>query len=190
MEPIKILSPLQTSQTPLQNATIPGVENMPTQASPTPVKVVIILPTSSYFTSGLRELSRTLAKSMSGFSEQWAYRFQSIVDELVNNAIEFGSRPGENIEITFLSMTNRYIEVFVKDTGTGTGGKKANEIKQFVEERKKADPNTIIGIRGRGLAQIVAKWADVMEFSDNSTGGITAHVIKNFQQDEEFIIPV
>jgi len=160
------------------------------QNDPLPITLKIILPTRSYFSSGLRELSRTLAKNMSGFSEQWAYRFQSVVDELINNAIEFGSKPGETIEITFMSVMNRYIEVFVKDNGTGKRGRKAKEIKRFVKEHKKEDPTHLTGIRGRGLAQIVSKWADSMDFEDNAQGGITAHVIKHFQHDEEIIIPV
>jgi hypothetical protein len=94
------------------------------------------------------------------------------------------------VEITFVSVTNQYIEVFVKDTGTGTGGRSAAEIERFVAERKKADPSTLTDIRGRGLAQIVSKWADTMDFKDNPEGGITAHVIKRFQKDDTLVIPV
>lgn len=165
-------------------------EKTPPQNASQPIRIVITLPTHSYFTSGLRELSRVLAQNMSGFSEQWAYRFQSVVDELVNNAIEFGSRPGESIEITFLSLMNHSIEVFVKDTGTGPGTKTIPEIEAFVEERKNTDPTTITGIRGRGLAQIVSKWVDLLQFQANPAGGITAHVVKNFEKDEALLIPV
>lgn len=154
-----------------------------------PISVVVTIPTSSYFNSGLRELSRTLAEQMAGFSQQWAYRFQSVVDELVNNAIEFGSKPGENIEIKFITLLNQYAEVFVKDTGTGKRGKNAHEIREFIETQKKVHPSTI-GMRGRGLSQIVSKWVDKMEFTDNPNSGITAHVVKYLQQDETLVIPV
>ncbi len=155
-----------------------------------PIRIVVDLPSSSYFMSGIRDLSKTLAKSMAGFSEQWAYRFQSVVDELANNAIEFGSKPGEMIRLTFISSMHEFIEVFVQDSGTGKGGRQASEIQAFVLKRASLDPAALSGIRGRGLAQIVSKWADTLEFEPNERGGITAHVIKKFQKDESLVIPV
>ena len=155
-----------------------------------PVRISVLLPTNAYFTSGIREFCIAIAKNMSGFSDQWAYRFQSVVDELINNAIEFGSRPGEEIRITFMSMEKEYVEVFVEDNGTGIGGKTAADIMAFVQKQAEVDPNTLTSIRGRGLAQIVSKWTDTLEFLQNDHGGITAHVIKRFQADEAMVIPV
>jgi len=73
----------------------------------TPVEIKIIIPTNVYFMTGIRDFTRNIVKNMTGFSDKWAYRFQSIVDELVNNAIEFGSAAGENIEITFISLKSK-----------------------------------------------------------------------------------
>jgi anti-sigma regulatory factor (Ser/Thr protein kinase) len=96
--------------------------------------------------------------NMTGFSEQWAFRFQSVVDELTNNAIEFGSAPGTDIKVTFVSIKDKSIEVFVEDTGTGPIKKNATEMMHWIEERKNVDPTQMLGIRGRGLTQIVANW--------------------------------
>jgi len=150
-----------------------------------PLKITIILPTNAYFMAGIRDFTMTVTQNMTGFSQQWAYRFQSVVDELTNNAIEFGSAVGENITITFVSVKNKYIEVFVKDTGTGTNKKSAADMMQYLESHKNIDPTTITTIRGRGLSQIVANWADSVEFIDNEDGGLTTHVIKNFDSNEQ-----
>ncbi len=150
-----------------------------------PLKITIILPTNAYFMAGIRDFTMTVTQNMTGFSQQWAYRFQSVVDELTNNAIEFGSAPGENIKITFVSVKNKFIEVFVEDTGTGSQKKTAAEMTQYVEDYKNIDPTSITTIRGRGLSQIVANWADTLEFQDNENGGLTAHVVKNFDPNEQ-----
>lgn len=150
-----------------------------------PLKITIILPTNAYFMAGIRDFTMTIAKNLTGFSTAWAYRFQSVVDELTNNAIEFGSAAGKNITITFVSVKNNYIEVFVEDTGTGLKKMSAADLTQYLESHKNIDPTTITSIRGRGLSQIVSHWADKLEFVDNKEGGLTAHAIKYFDANEQ-----
>lgn len=150
-----------------------------------PLKITIILPTNAYFMAGIRDFTMTVTQNMTGFSQQWAYRFQSVVDELTNNAIEFGSAAGQNITITFVSVKNKYIEVFVEDTGTGPKKMSAADMTQYLETHKNINPTTITTIRGRGLSQIVANWADLVEFRDNEKGGLTTHVIKYFDPNEQ-----
>lgn len=150
-----------------------------------PLKITIILPTNAYFMAGIRDFTMTVTRNMTGFSQQWAFRFQSVVDELTNNAIEFGSAPGENITITFVSVKNRYIEVLVADTGTGAKKMSAADMMQYLETHKNINPTTITSIRGRGLSQIVSNWADKVEFFDNDKGGLTAHVVKYFDPNEQ-----
>lgn len=141
------------------------------------VEITITMPTQAYFLSGIRDFTLTLIKNMTEFSEQWAYRFQSIVDELCNNAIEHGSKEGEIIKIVFQSLAKDYIQIVVEDTGTGKEQLKAAEISKLVEERKS---QTILNglIRGRGLPKIVAEWTDELEFTDNEKGGIRVRVRK------------
>jgi len=154
-------------------------------AQETPLKITVILPTNAYFMAGIRDFTMTVTQNMTGFSQQWAFRFQSVVDELTNNAIEFGSAVGQNITITFVSVKNKYIEVFVEDTGTGAKKMTAADMMQYIETHKNINPTTITTIRGRGLSQIVANWADKVEFYDNDKGGLTAHVVKYFDADEQ-----
>jgi anti-sigma regulatory factor (Ser/Thr protein kinase) len=142
-----------------------------------PMKITITLPTNAYFISGIRDFTLGLIRNMTEFSEQWAFRFQSVVDELCNNAIEHGSAPGEEIKITFINHPHESIEIFVEDTGTGKMKLSARELQRIVNERR--SPNyTHIGIRGRGLSKIVAEWTDELEFTDLPTGGIQVRIRK------------
>ncbi|MCK5617352.1 sensor histidine kinase [Candidatus Pacearchaeota archaeon] len=173
---------------PAPDATHPedqSVINKTNAEGEVPIKISIIIPTNAYFISGLRDFTMNVVRNMTGFSEQWAFRFQSVVDELVNNAIEFGSASGKDVKITFISKKGKSIEIFVEDTGTGVSKKTAHEMTSFVEEGIHMDPTKITSIRGRGLAQIVANWTDVLEFKDNPNGGLTAHVVKYLEGGEQ-----
>lgn len=149
------------------------------------VKISVTIPTNAYFMSGIRDFTMNVVKNMTGFSDQWAFRFQSVVDELANNAIEFGSKQGTEIKITFISKRNKSIEIFVEDTGTGPKKTTADQMVRLLEERKNINPAKITSIRGRGLSQIVANWTDVLEFKDNDAGGITVHIIKYIEGVEK-----
>lgn len=142
-----------------------------------PMEITITLPTNAYFVSGIRDFTLNLIRNMTQFSEQWAFRFQSVVDELCNNAIEHGSRPGDSIKITFINHTNESIEIIVRDAGTGKVKIRAEELTRIVKER--SDPHYVhVGIRGRGLSKIVAEWTDELEFKDTEEGGIEVRVKK------------
>ena len=158
---------------------------METNTNSAPLKITVILPTNAYFLSGVRDFTMNIVRNLTGFSEQWAYRFQSVVDELCNNAIEYGSAVGKEIKITFLSVPGKRIEVFVEDTGTSAVKKTAQEMMALVSQRRNIDPTKITGLRGRGLAQIVANWTDTLEYLDNEQGGLTVHVVKNLEQGEK-----
>jgi len=147
-------------------------------------RITITLPTNAYFMSGIRDFTLSLIKNMTDFSEQWAYRFQSVVDELCNNAIEHGSaKKNEEIKIIFLTKERKYVEIMVEDSGTGPKKMTALELSKLVDQRKNQD-YTEIGIRGRGLAKIVAEWTDELKFEDIENGGIRVR-IKKFLNDPE-----
>lgn len=142
-----------------------------------PIKITIILPTNAYFMSGIRDFTLSMIRNMTHFSEQWAYRFQSVVDELCNNAIEFGSAPGKDIVVTFINHPDESIEITVEDTGTGKLKTNADELKKLVAQR--SQPGYIFKeIRGRGLAKIVAAWTDELEFIDIPNNGIKVRIKK------------
>lgn len=154
-------------------------QKTPDQKIP-PIVISITLPTNAYFISGIRDFTLSLIRNMTEFSEQWAFRFQSVVDELCNNAIEHGSTPGKEIKITFISNPHESLEIKVQDTGTGHHKMSALELTQLVAERR--NPQYVHkGIRGRGLSKIVAEWTDELKFMDKD-GGIEVY-IKKFLKD-------
>lgn len=149
-----------------------------------PMKISITLPTNAYFISGIRDFTLGLIKNTTSFSEQWAFRFQSVVDELCNNAIEYGSSTESDIRITFYLEPQRYIQIDVEDTGTGSKPTTAEEIKALVDKR--SAPDFIVkGIRGRGLSKIVSQWTDELLFADRPEGGLRVTVKKFIDKPEE-----
>ncbi len=156
------------------------LDNIPDE----PMEVSIAFPTQAYFLSGIRDFTLNLVKNVTGFSEQWAFRFQSIVDELCNNAIEFGSAPGDEIKITFITEKSKRITLFVADKGTGPQNNSAEHMKELVEERRTWDHTKTMSIRGRGLPQIVANWTDDLDFIDKEGGGLIVKAVKNLDQDQ------
>lgn len=149
-------------------------------------KITITLPTNAYFMSGIRDFTLNMIKSTTNFPEKWAFRFQSVVDELCNNAIEYGSAPGSEIRIVFLYVKDDYIEISVEDTGTGNRPSTAAELLKLYESRK--EPGYVFsGIRGRGLVKIIGEWSDELRFEDRPQGGLKVTVkkfLKNIRENE------
>lgn len=164
---------------PTQQPAAPAIEQTPAEQTQEikPMEITITLPTNAYFISGIRDFTLNLIRNMTQFSEQWAFRFQSVVDELCNNAIEHGSAPGDIIKITFINNPNNSIEIVVQDSGKGKVKIDAAELTRIVKER--TDPNYVhTGLRGRGLAKIVSEWTDELTFRDIEGGGIEAKIKK------------
>lgn len=158
---------------------------------PAETKISIILPTTAYFMSGVRDFTMTIVQNMTGFAAKWAFRFQSIVDELCNNAIEHGSAPGKEVKVTFISRSGVSIYVSVEDTGTGPSKVTAEEMYTLVKERQAALAcNSFSGIRGRGLAQIVSQWTDELKFDNIDGGGLKVSVLKKLEASENQKSPV
>lgn len=156
------------------------MENLATQKEP--VRISITLPTNAYFMSGIRDFTLSLIKNMTNFNEQWAYRFQAVVDELCNNAIEHGSAKNQEIAVIFQTHPEEgSMEITVEDSGTGATKLSAADMQKLVAERTKPGyPFT--EIRGRGLAKIVHAWTDELEFSDIPGKGLRIRIKKYLQQ--------
>lgn len=148
-----------------------------------PVKITIILPTNAYFVSGIRDFTLSMIKNMTQFSQQWAYRFQSVVDELCNNAIEHGSAKGKDITVQFIQYPDA-IEIIVEDTGTAEKHITAEEMRKLIADRTQ-DGYKFEGIRGRGLSKIVHGWTDELEFSDLQNGGLRVRVKKMLKKEDD-----
>lgn len=153
-----------------------------------PTKITIIIPTQAYFLSGIRDFVVNLTKNLTGFSSQWAYRFQAVVDELCNNAIEHGSAVGESIKVTLISAKNKSLEVWVEDTGTGREKMTAEQLTALYQERRQLVSTQYLGFRGRGLPKIVGEWTDEMLFENNPTGGIKVKVKKYLRKEEDTVL--
>lgn len=162
--------------------TISGSINQNNSAKP--VEIKIELPTNAYFMSGIRDFTLSLIENMTDFSSQWAYRFQSVVDELANNAIEHGSAADDKILVTFFAIANKEIKIIVEDHGHPEKPMKAAQVMAEMEKNKNKDKSEF-SIRGRGLAFIVDKWTDKVEITDRPNGGLRITVTK-FLNDENF----
>lgn len=141
------------------------------------VKITITLPTNAYFISGIRDFTLNLVKSTTNFEERWAYRFQSVIDELCNNAIEYGSAPGSDIRVTFHYKKDDFLKISVEDTGTGKNKLDAAGIQKLFDGRK-SPGYAFTGIRGRGLVKIVGEWSDELKFEDRPEGGLKISITK------------
>lgn len=114
--------------------------------------------------------------------DSFLFKLKLVVDELVNNAIEHGSKEDHDIYIK-IGIENNKISIEVSDDGSkNTKGIKSIDI---IESIKKARENQVTnnlsknGKRGRGLAYIVSDWVDELIIKDNDRGGITVSIIKN-----------
>ena len=152
-----------------------------------PIEITIELPTQAYFVSGIRDFTLYFTQNLTGFSEQWAFRFQAVVDELCNNAIEHGSAPGEKLIITFVSIKDTSFEVSVQDTGTAKEGLNAAQLTALYQERKQLMTKQYLGFRGRGLPKIVGEWSDDVIFEDADGGGIRVEVKKYLRKEEDVV---
>lgn len=148
-----------------------------------PITITITFPTNAYFMSGIRDFTFSMIKNMTQFSEQWAYRFQSIVDELCNNAIEHGSAPMRDVSVIFTYTPEESLEIFVSDSGSGPSKMKAADIEKYIAERR--NPSyTSTDLRGRGLSRIVTEWTDELHFKDLEGGGLQVRAKKNLDRQE------
>lgn len=147
------------------------------------IEIKIEIPTKAYFMSGIRDFTLSMIKNMTDFSENWAYRFQSVVDELCNNAIEHGSEKDSSIKITFIAVPDKHIKIIVEDFGKKDNPITAKEIQEKILNTQKKDIKDL-GIRGRGLAFIVTKWTDKLEILDTENGGHIIQITKNLNDDK------
>lgn len=148
-----------------------------------PTVIRISIPTNVYFLSGIRDFTFDAVHNVAGFSEQWAHRIQTVVDELVNNAIEHGSQPGEEIGVEFEIEEQHSIAVSVRNGPHGKTHLTATELNAKVAEQKQLGDTPRIGLRGRGIT-IIANWCDEVAFTDLPDGGLVARAKKYYHPEE------
>lgn len=182
-------TPNQLEQTPEQaQAELSPVEANLIPLDERPTEITITIPTQAYFMSGIRDFVVNLTKNLTGFSSQWAFRFQAVVDELCNNAIEHGSAAGERITVTLISTKGKSLEVWVSDTGTGKEKMNAQQLTALFQERRQVMTAQYLGFRGRGLPKIIGEWTDEIVFEDVPTGGLKVKVKKYLRKEEDTVL--
>jgi anti-sigma regulatory factor (Ser/Thr protein kinase) len=151
-----------------------------------PTEIKIVIPTQAYFMSGIRDFVVNLTQNMTGFPKKWAFRFQAVVDELCNNAIEHGSQAGDMIHISLISSKGEFLEVMVEDSGNGQSKMNAKQMEALLQERKQMlSGKQYMGFRGRGLPQIVGEWTDELTFEDTESGGLRIKVKKYLREEDK-----
>ena len=137
-----------------------------------PEVLTVRFPSNLDYVPGMRVLVSEIAR-IRGFDKKDAYRIETIVDEICNNAIEHGGT-GEGTSITLrCSVDSEKIDLIIRDSGAS--GEKVEGLKKALENVS-TDPSLNVSIRGRGLP-IVAMLADKLEV--NSTPeGTKVHVTK------------
>lgn len=156
--------------------------------NPDTTRITISIPTNAYHISGIRDFTMNLVKNMTGFSEKWAFRFQAIIDELCNNAVEHGSQAGDDIFITFINVKGETLTLVVEDLGRAPTAKSADDMRAMLKQKLDDQAKNVMGsfsIRGRGLSQIVYNWTDVLEFYDRPGGGLKVQVMKKLTTGEQ-----
>ncbi len=98
----------------------------------------------------------------------WKGRFILITDELINNAIEHGSKPGDIdtciIEAGKRDDGNFYIRFEVHDTGNGKDSRNAKDMMQIRINHTHREGEPYMEMRGRGLFHITEKLVDRLDF--------------------------
>ncbi len=140
------------------------------------VAIKMELPASLFFIPGVRVCIARIAYNF-GFNDRESYHIETIVDEVCNNAIEYGGR-GKNPKITLTCKFQKGVmEMIVKDSG----GNKFN-VEDVFRRNIKMLQNEISRnaleqpLRGRGLI-IVQKLVDKLAIK-TAKSGTTVRIIK------------
>ncbi len=144
---------------------------------------VSILYTSDFRSAKiLREVVDSICKWY-GVNPKWRTRLVLIIDELNNNAIEYGSKKWEanifNLILDSKSKEGLYIEASVTDTGNGPHAKKAWDMEELRNKHAEKDFTKHTSIRGRGLFLIITQLVDKLYFKDDKDKGLIVWVQKH-----------
>jgi len=136
----------------------------------------------------LREVVDRVCK-WAWINPKWRTRFVLIIDELNNNAIEYGSKLWEMNSFVLIlkkDLNNSfYVESYVSDTGNGRSSKTSVDMEKLRTAHENKDFTNHYSIRGRGLFLIISQLVDSLYFKDNNKWGLTVGIQKVLEQDSE-----
>ena len=117
-----------------------------------------------------------------GLDDRWRRRIVLIVDELNNNAIEYGSKKGDinKMRFFFEKNTKGLLSIEVEDCGTWKEAKTAEAMELLQIQKKKDGFKNHASIRGRWLFMIILNLVDELYFKDSDAGGLIVWVSKTF----------
>ncbi len=134
-------------------------------------KIELTLPADFKFSPLLREVSGRIFDDL-GFTEAWSGRLKLVLEELFNNAVEYGSNEISQVYITFL-FDEQELSFQVEDEGTGPKKIYPLELHAIIKKnREELDANDQNKDGGRGLALISRLWADRLSVENSSHGGL------------------
>lgn len=135
----------------------------------------------------LRELVDHICKSF-WVAPKWRTRLVLIIDELNNNAIEYGSLKGDtnyfSLKLSRENESTLDIQASVTDTWAWEQSKKAVEMQELREKHHNKDFQKHHSIRWRGLFLIISQLVDTLEFYDDVNGGLTVLIEKSLWENQ------
>jgi len=147
------------------------------------LKLKILYISEFWSTKKIREFIDSICKKYH-ISPRWRTRLVLIVDELNNNAIEYGSNHGgTNIfEIHLKKNSSKLnVEISVTDNWNGTNPKTASEMEVIKKSFADIDYKEHASIRWRWLFLIISHLVDSLQFHDNVDGGLRVVIEKGLE---------
>jgi len=113
---------------------------------------------------------------------KWKTRMVLIVDELNNNAIEYGSKETDmnklHIYIKKEPWNSFDIKISVQDSGNGEHAKSAQEMEELRDTRTQKWFKNHNSIRWRWLFMIISNLVDILYFKDAENKGLIVWIEK------------
>ncbi|MCH2188219.1 ATP-binding protein [Candidatus Gracilibacteria bacterium] len=131
----------------------------------------------------LRDIFEAICKQYH-FGDILTARMTLVIDELNNNAIEYGSRTGDtNTMSVVVEKRDKNIEVCIEvsDSGKGSQHKNASEMNELKQTILKEGFTHHHSIRGRGLFMIIQNIVDDLYFKDTDAGGLIVGVKRSIE---------
>lgn len=129
----------------------------------------------------LREFVDELCKRYN-VHPKWRTRLVLVIDELNNNAIEYGSKAWDTNYLTLQILKdwseNVEIAASVIDTGTWAHAKTAQDMLELRKKHENKDFTKHNSIRGRWLFLIISRLVDTLYFEDDRRGGLVVGIKK------------
>lgn len=145
-------------------------------------KIELIVPAAFQFSSLVREVAGSICV-LTGLADEWSGRLKLVMDEIFNNAVEYGSDETSQVYVTFF-FDESEISFQIEDEGKGPKKVYPLElsavVKKNLEELEHSEKDG-----GRGLALISRLWADQLRMENSPRGGLLIGFKKTIIRDSK-----